>query len=68
MIRGPMVGVKLEAMFALYIELGNDAMCSPEDVATALEDVARKVRRGETEGFIDDSDGQIVGEFEQHGP
>jgi hypothetical protein len=68
MRRGPLADTKLESMFALYIELGNDAMCSPDDIAEALEKVAKKVRGGATDGRIVDVNGNVVGEFEQEGP
>lgn len=50
--------------FSLRIELGNDAMQTPEDIVEALRSVARKLEGGDTEGTIRDLNGNTVGSFE----
>lgn len=49
--------------FKLKIELGNDAMQTPEDVADALEKVVRDLRNGVRNRNIYDENGNKVGEF-----
>ncbi len=49
--------------FELKIELGNDAMQHPEDVADALQNVAHKINTGFNAGVIYDLSGNIVGHF-----
>jgi DUF917 family protein len=52
--------------FTLTIELGNDAMQTPQDVADALEDVADRMM-GALEFFhgkIMDENGNTVGTFD----
>jgi len=56
--------MKQETKFTLSIELGNDAMSGPCDVAEALESVASKLRAGQESGRIRDTNGNTVGEFE----
>ena len=51
------------AMFSLKIKLGNDAMQSREDVASALRVVADKLDGGRCEGFINDANGNNVGKY-----
>ena len=51
--------------FKLKIELGNDAMQTPEDVAEALEGVASRLKNtGRREGAIFDTNGNKVGAYE----
>lgn len=47
--------------FQLKIELGNDAMRTPEDIAHELEWVLFRVQAGVTEGVIRDINGNLVG-------
>jgi hypothetical protein len=53
--------------FKVEIKLGNDAMQTPEDVADALEKVARELRqdgwRGFCTGGIRDINGNTVGHY-----
>lgn len=49
--------------FGLHIDLGNEAMQTGDDVADALEQVARKLRRGAESGAIMDRNGNRVGIF-----
>jgi hypothetical protein len=50
--------------FRLYIELGNDAMQGPSDLAEALRDIADKVEvRAEYPQKIMDVNGNTVGEW-----
>lgn len=50
--------------FELEIELGNDAMQSGPDVATALREVAAKIENDlEARGMIRDRNGNSVGEY-----
>ena len=51
------------ARFILGIDMGNEAMQTHLEVATALEAVARKLARGDTDGTIQDSNGNTVGSF-----
>jgi hypothetical protein len=58
-------------MFKLTIELGNEAMQTPEDVAEALQAVARELERlsgswprAGAEGKIRDVNGNTVGKWE----
>ena len=51
------------AEFKLQIDLGNDAMTSADDVARALERVARQLRAGKVRGNISDDNGNTVGAF-----
>ena len=50
--------------FKLKIELGNEAMLTPEDVADALETVAAKLRNGNRQLPIFDTNGNKVGDYE----
>jgi hypothetical protein len=50
--------------FRINIELGNDAMSTPEDVAGALEQVAKRLRDGARSGIVKDANGATVGDFE----
>lgn len=52
------------AEFKCTIELGNDAMQTPEAVADALEQVAARLRGGARSGTIVDDNGNKVGRFE----
>jgi len=55
--------------FTLDIDLGNDAMRSPEDIAHALETVAHRLRN-ESDGDtapIRDTNGNTVGEWAYRG-
>lgn len=49
--------------FKLKIELGNDDMQTPEDVADTLEKVVRYLRNGVLNRNIYDRNGNKVGEF-----
>lgn len=51
-------------MFELKIELGNDAMQSPEDIAWALRGAAYAIEYGGSAGVIHDDNGNSVGEWE----
>ena len=60
------IGLTIESVndfskFALSIELGNEAMQSPADVAGALLSVATKLKLYYTEGYIFDLNGNNVG-------
>lgn len=50
--------------FTLEITMGNDAMRTPEDIATALGDVASRVQAGYGNGNIRDLNGNAVGTYE----
>jgi hypothetical protein len=51
-------------MFTLKIKLGNDAMLTPEDVAEALQRVARTIVMDvDNQGNIRDLNGNTVGEW-----
>jgi len=50
--------------FTLRIELGNDAMRSPDDIAAALRRVALKVQGGTGTGKVWDVNGNAVGAFD----
>lgn len=54
--------------FVLTIELGNDAMQTPEDVAHALGAVAIKLQHGTLSGNVRDWNGQTVGTFAFESP
>lgn len=57
--------MKEPTRFAVRIELGNDAMRTPEDVAGALRRLADKIeRKGYYEHAIRDVNGNMVGESE----
>lgn len=49
--------------FTLNIELGNDLMSEPEDVANALQIVTAKIRAGFTNGMVRDGNGNTVGSW-----
>ena len=49
--------------FSLSIELGNDTMKHPMDVACALEQVAHRLDCGVYDGRIYDEDGYAVGDW-----
>lgn len=49
--------------FRVSINLGNDAMRKAEDVAEALEKVAKKLREQAVAGTISDRNGNYVGQF-----
>lgn len=49
--------------FTLKINLGNDAMQTPEDIAEALETIAARLRAGKEEGTIRDENGNRVGSW-----
>ena len=51
--------------FIVDIELGNDAMNTPGDVAGALFEVATKIQAGQTAGSIKDRNGNSVGFFQR---
>lgn len=60
----------MDGTFKLEIEMGNDAMQTAEDVATALIQVAAKLKRGQATGEIEldegkvyDANGNYVGDF-----
>lgn len=50
--------------FTLSIDLGNEAMQTGEDVATALKAVASKLAHGEDSGRVRDENGNTVGEWD----
>lgn len=50
--------------FTLTIDMGNDAMCSREDVAQALRDVADSILRSDANALaIRDGNGNRVGTY-----
>ena len=51
--------------FTLRIEMGNEAMQTPEDVAESLRDVANRLNYGadSRSGKIRDYNGNVVGEW-----
>lgn len=49
--------------FSIEITLGNAAMQTQEDVAAALERVAKRLKGGDEEGSIKDINGNTVGNF-----
>ena len=52
------------AKFTLEIELGNEAMQTPEDIAEALRKTASHVQAGYGNGTIRDLDGNSVGSYD----
>src|SRR3954451_2314377 len=50
--------------FELNIAMGNAAMSSADDVADALVKIAQRLRSGETEGKVQDGNGNTAGEWE----
>ena len=54
--------------FTLSIDMGNDAMRTPVDLANALADVAHKLENwGRDQGSVYDANGNKVGSFEIEG-
>ena len=53
----------LSGEFSLTIDVGNAAMSDTDALADALEDVSKRVMRGDTEGRIKDLNGNTVGSF-----
>lgn len=51
------------ARFTLQIALTNDAMRTPHDVAAALEETARRLRKGAFVGSIADITGNKAGHY-----
>ena len=51
------------AKFTLQIELGNEAMQTPEDIADALRKAASKLEAGYGTGNIMDLNGNSVGSY-----
>ena len=49
--------------FTLDIRLGNEAMTSLDDVASALHSIAAKLRDGVTGGTVRDTNGNMVGGY-----
>jgi hypothetical protein len=50
--------------FKVEIEMGNDAMQNGDDIASALEAVAKKIRDdGRWNGFVWDINGNTVGDY-----
>jgi hypothetical protein len=49
--------------FVVQIEMGNMAMQTSEDIASALEETARKLRTGKLSGSIIDGNGNTVGDY-----
>ena len=49
--------------FELHIDLGNETMKTPQEVAVALRSVADKVESGREDGAILDLNGNTVGHF-----
>jgi hypothetical protein len=54
----------MDGDFRVWIELGNEAMSHPIQIAGALSKVAEKVGSGQTEGWIMDTNGNRCGKFE----
>lgn len=50
--------------FTLTIELGNDAMKSPEDIADALRKAASHIQAGYGNGSVRDLNGNTVGSYD----
>jgi hypothetical protein len=50
-------------MFLVTITMGNEAMQTPEDVASALRTVANKLESGTLDGSVKDVNGNTVGQF-----
>lgn len=57
----------MDGTFRLAIELGNEAMSTPEDIVSALEDVAQEIGFGRLEGSIRDGNGNTVGTWDYKG-
>lgn len=51
-------------LFQLKINMGNDAMQHPDDVANSLESIAKDLRNGVGGGRIRDLNGNSVGDFD----
>lgn len=54
----------MEGTFTLTVEMGNDAMRTPVDLADAVAAVARRVAVGERVGDVRDLNGNTVGNYE----
>jgi len=52
------------AKFTLQIELGNEAMQTPDDIADALQRTASHVQAGYGNGTIRDLNGNSVGSYD----
>lgn len=55
--------MEIDGTFHLEIELGNDAMRRPVDLADALHGIGQKVLKGAREGSVRDANGNRVGTF-----
>ena len=53
----------MDGTLTITIDLGNDAMRTPEDIADAIEHVRRRVLEGREYGTITDGNGNKVGTF-----
>jgi hypothetical protein len=50
--------------FSVVIELGNDRMRTRYDIACVLQQLAKDVMMGRTDGIIRDINGNTVGKYE----
>lgn len=50
-------------IFKLEINFGNEAILDAEDVARALEKIARRLRNGDKFGIIHDDNGNKCGQW-----
>jgi hypothetical protein len=53
----------MNGVFYLKVELGNCAMRTRFDLATALDAIADRIREGETCGSVGDDNGNNVGSY-----
>jgi hypothetical protein len=53
----------MEGTFTVKIEMGNDAMQSRADLATAMDEISKKLRSGHDYGNVMDENGNKVGEW-----
>lgn len=58
-----MDATQITGTFTLSIQLNNGWMCTQNNVAHALELVARRLLEFEDEGEIKDHDGNVVGSY-----
>lgn len=49
--------------FKLLIHMGNAAMSEPRDLAMALRGVAYQLQQGQTNGVVNDGNGNLVGGY-----
>lgn len=55
-------------MLTLKIKFGNDAMQTADDAASALHKVATRITMGDTEGKVQDVNGNTVGDWSMELP